>query len=221
MAKFHGTVSSEWLIGTRKGDTLYGYQGNDTLIGGKGDDYLNAEMTRNGVGYWLTGPGGYNWLSGGAGDDTLVGGNGSDALFGGPGNDLLFILYTGESVLHGEGGNDTLDWSDTLILANGGRGRDQLDVHFQDFDLRAVSNDRLVDIEIINFTDSERHQLTLTRKEILAMSSTTDTLTVLGDRGDSVDIVGPYRDLGVSGDFHRYKLGDAILLVDTDIKDVG
>jgi hypothetical protein len=44
---------------------------------------------------------------------------------------------------------------------------------------------------------------------------------VFGALGDSVNIVGPYRDLGVAGNFHRYKLGDAMLLVDTDIKDVG
>jgi hypothetical protein len=218
MAGRAGTAKSEWLIGTAEDDWLGGYEGNDTLLGGKGDDYLNAD-TR-----WLdyrppvTGSG-YNWLSGGAGDDTLVGGNGSDALFGGPGNDLLY--GGGQSVLHGQGGNDTLRWSGFLIQANGGRGRDQLDVPVQeDWDLGKIS-DRLIDIEVIRILSYETSELTLTRKDILAMSSTTDTLTVLGERGDSVDIVGRYKDLGVSGDFHRYKLGDAMLLVDTDIKDVG
>ncbi len=52
------------------------------------------------------------------------------------------------------------------------------------------------------------------------MSSTSDTLKVLGEAGDSVNIVGNFRDLGVSGHYHRYKLGAAMLLVDTDIADV-
>jgi hypothetical protein len=222
MAYREGTANSEWLIGTAKDDELWGYEGNDTLLGGKGDDYLNADtMWFAGVGYWMSWPAGYNWLNGGAGDDTLVGGSGSDALFGGPGNDFLSTYGGGQCVLHGQGGNDTLRWSGFLIQANGGRGRDQLDVHVQeDWDLGEIS-DRLIDIEVIRILSYETSELTLTRKDILAMSSTTDTLTVLGDRGDSLEIVGPYRDLGVSGAFHRYKLGDAMLLVDTDIKDVG
>jgi hypothetical protein len=52
------------------------------------------------------------------------------------------------------------------------------------------------------------------------MSSTSDTLKVLGEAGDSVNIVGNFRDLGVSGHYHRYKVGAGLLLVDTDIADV-
>jgi Ca2+-binding RTX toxin-like protein len=230
----------DWVIGAQGGDLLIaddsgmslgGVGGDDTLLGGMGDDYLYADMKWV-WGVWgeyagvrtVPGPAGYNWLSGGAGDDHLVGGYGSDALYGGPGNDHLSLRNYGPSVLYGQGGNDTLHWEESAIRLDGGRGRDQLDVWLEkDLDLREVSIDKLIDIEIINLASWSRYQqLTLTRKDVLDMSSTTDTLTVLGDRrGDSVEIVGPYRDLGVSGAFHRYKLGDAMLLVDTDIKDVG
>ena len=48
-----------------------------------------------------------------------------------------------------------------------------------------------------------------------------DTLRVLGNAGDSVNIVGSFVDQGVSGGYHRYQVGAALLLVDTDITDVG
>lgn len=215
-----GTTYSDLLLGSAKDEVLYGYQGNDTLLGGAGNDTLIADMTLFGGpgGFFYPGEPGYNLLKGGAGDDTLVGGSGWDALYGGPGNDVLYIFINSSSILNGQSGNDTLYWRESAIRLNGGRGRDTLVASSADLDLRNVPDGKLVDIEIIDIsTSSAGNKLTLTRKDVLAISSTTDTLTVLGDGYASVDIVGQYRDLGISGSFHRYKLGAATLLVDTDI----
>jgi len=225
MAKINGTTSNDRLIGTARDDMLLGYQGSDTLLGGAGNDYLYASGYLVGYGEsrrWISEQPTYNLLKGGAGDDILVGGFGSEELYGGPGND---DLYTGD-LLYGGGGNDTLYWAEATRL-DGGRGIDTLGASSQDLDLRDVPDDKLVDIEVIDISVSDglaENKLTLTKQDILAISSTTDTLTVVGTeyhfKGDDIDIVvnivGPYRDLGVSDGFHRYKVGTGTLLVDTD-----
>jgi Ca2+-binding RTX toxin-like protein len=219
-----GTTYSDWLVGTAKEDILWGHEGNDTLVGGAGNDSLYADARSDGV-RWQPGAPGYNLLRGGAGDDFLTGGSGWDTLLGGQGNDFLELYGDGPGVLKGQGGNDTLFWEESAIQLDGGGGRDTLLVASYErphLDLRDVRNDKLVDIEVIDTTigpgeSISKSKLTLTKKDILAISSTTDTLTVFGDGSDSVNIVGHYRDLGVSGGFHRYTLGAATLLVDTDV----
>ena len=212
MAEIRGTDGSDWLVGTDEDDWLKGYRGSDTLLGGPGDDYLDADRIPN---WGSTIAPAYNVLIGGVGDDVLTGGAGWDTLLGGQGNDSLY--GGGQNILKGEDGNDTLQWDESAIRLDGGRGTDRLLVEWH-LNLQRVEDGKLVDIEVIE-TDpwwSSANKLTLTRKDILAISST-DTLTVIGDVYDSVNIVGDYRDLGVSGDFHHYKLGAATLLVDTDI----
>jgi hypothetical protein len=60
----------------------------------------------------------------------------------------------------------------------------------------------------------------LSGSDVLAMSSRTGTLKILGNSTDAIDIMGSFTDEGVSGGFHRYSVGSATLLVDTDITDV-
>jgi Ca2+-binding RTX toxin-like protein len=226
MASITGTGSNDLLIGTAKNDVIDGYQGDDTLLGGAGNDDLFAGAYLSG-GNWIPEPPAHNLIMGGAGDDTLGGGSGSDRLYGGPGNDFLYLYLDGPSVLDGQGGNDTLSWEESAIRLNGGRGRDTLFAHSADLDLRNVPDGKLVDIEIIDISVSDglaENKLTLTKTDILAISSTTDTLKVVGheyhyagtDMDVVVDIVGHYRDRGASGGFHHYKVGSATLLVDTD-----
>ena len=83
-----------------------------------------------------------------------------------------------------------------------------------------MANNQIRNIEIIDMTGGDGDSLRLNKADLLGLSSSTDTLKVFGNRNDSVDIVGRYTDLGVSGNFHRYKVGSGILLVDTDISDV-
>jgi hypothetical protein len=234
MAIIFGIGGDDRLIGTEGNDALYGRPGDDTLIGGAGDDYLDGDRWaegHDGFGYdrliggagadILYGSGLEDFLSGGSGTDVLDGGSGSDTLDGGSGADTLHG-GSGADILKGAGGDDTLVWWDPAIrLVDGGRGTDRLDVYHLDLDMRDVDNDKLADIEVIDMgAGYGQGTLTLTKADILAISSTTDKLKVLGEQGDAVNIVGRFKDLGVSGDFHRYKLGDAMLLVDTDISAV-
>jgi Ca2+-binding RTX toxin-like protein len=240
MATIYGTGAVDTLHGGAGGDSIWGQFGhdilfgnagndglsgggmNDILIGGAGDDYLDDSVFVPGIA--ITRPGdGDDFFSGGPGADTLDGGSGSDTLYGGAGEDVLDGGFGGGAdILHGGGGKDLLLWSDSAIHLNGGGGTDRLGVVEQDLDLRVIRNDRLAGIEVIDISYGEvdGNKLTLKRVDVLALSSTTDTLKVLGEGGDSVDIVGSYKDLGVSGDFHRYKLGSTTLLVHTDITDV-
>jgi hypothetical protein len=120
-----------------------------------------------------------------------------------------------------------------LVGTDGGRGVDRLVADSGHLDLRDVEDDVLADIEIIDMRDDKRYsvygsdpsdKLILTKADVLALSSTTNTLKVLGEgsyerapTADSVNIVGRFEDLGVSGRFHHYKLGAAMLLVETDV----
>jgi Ca2+-binding RTX toxin-like protein len=231
-----GQSSGDWLYGGLGSDALHGGYGNDFLYGGEGNDLLgDSQLVRNSIG---TEGSGDDFFDGGAGADRLFGDLGSDALHGGSGADMLSggfgpdALFGGSGadsldgggdadILYGGGGNDLLLWSDSAILLDGGRGIDRLRVLKQHLDLRDVSNDKLTHIEGIElYGIAKTNKLILTRADVLEMSSPTDTLTVFGERGDSIDIVGRYQDLGVAGDFHGYKLGSATLLVDTDITSV-
>jgi len=75
--------------------------------------------------------------------------------------------------------------------------------------------------DIDSLQDGGNCVLTFNSKNMLDISSNTNVLKVLGDAGDSVNIVGGFNDLGVVGAFHRYELGGgAVLLVDQDITSV-
>jgi Ca2+-binding RTX toxin-like protein len=167
---------------------------------------------------------GSDWVHGRAGKDTIYGYSGDDTLHGGAGADFIEGGW-GVDILKGGGGKDTLVWSPTDTRIAGGRGVDRLIAENGGLDLRDVEKGMLTDIEIIDMREDNRSvtgadprdKLTLTKADLLAISSTTDTLKVIGERGDSVDIVGRFKDLGVSGRFHQYKLGDGTLLVETDV----
>jgi Ca2+-binding RTX toxin-like protein len=184
-------------------DRLYGQAGSDRLFGGLLHDYVD----------------------GGAGADELFGGHGADTLSGGSGNDYLngdwgnadYSHRTYTDVVMAGRGNDVILWDARDARTDGGSGTDQLDA-WKDLDLTAVRNNKIQGIEIINMTMADRPQtLTLAARDLLDISSTRDTLKVFGDAGDSVDIVGLFQDLGVAGNFHRYKVGAGTVLVDTDV----
>jgi Ca2+-binding RTX toxin-like protein len=193
-----GSSGDDILVGTAAADRIVGFAGNDLLDGGDGGDRLN----------------------GGEGKDTLMGGNGSDSLDGGAGNDTL-DGGSGNDALKGGGGNDALLWdSADSSGVNGGAGNDFLWLNQGDLNLTQIYNGMIQNIEIVDLASSGENHLTLNQRDILDISSTTDTLRVLGGAGDSVNIVGSFSDLGVSGGYHRYKVGSATLLIDTDITDV-
>jgi Ca2+-binding RTX toxin-like protein len=128
-----GTASNDILIGKATHDYIFGLDGNDLLFGEGGNDYL-------------FGGNGNDILLGGIGNDILFGENGNDILFndvgsdvliGGAGDDYFYVLdASGSSVLSGDSGIDTADYSalsqaitlkSTGIVTKGiGFGTDQL-----------------------------------------------------------------------------------------------
>jgi hypothetical protein len=130
--------------------------------------------------------------------------------------------HSGKDRIYGDSGNDVLYFDAVDILASGGSGEaDVLRTAGANLDLIHYANDILKDIEVIDLTDGwNANKLRLNKADILDISSTTNTLKVLGGAGDAVDIVGRFEHEGRQGKFQVYQVGAATLLVDTDI-DVG
>jgi Ca2+-binding RTX toxin-like protein len=223
----HGGNFNDRLIGNDAGVRFFGGHGDDTLIGGAGDDFVDADTALEPDQWAYRSGNGSNLIIGRAGADYLLGGGGNDTIYGGSGADII-EGEGGTNRLYGGGGNDTFTfwgWDESNNSVKGGPGTDRLFV-FDDLDLTALANHQIRDIEIIDsrvssISPPHNHVLTLAKSDLLDISSTTNTLKVFGNAGDTVNIVGPYEDLGVSGRFHRYKLGAAMLLVDTEITNVG
>jgi Ca2+-binding RTX toxin-like protein len=208
--------------GLKGDDFLYGGIGSDRLYGGPGDDSLLADYDGRDFSRPPTGRGN-DYLSGGSGNDFLGGNSGDDTLLGGAGRDDLMGDY-GRDVLRGGAGNDRLSYDpagELDALVDGGKGADRLYHSAYDIDLTVIPDSRIRGIEIIDLTGSPNGgtTLTLSKSEVLAISDSR-VLKVFGDASDAIDIEGSFTDQGVSGAFHRYKLGSATLLVDTDITDV-
>jgi len=175
-------------------------------LGGVGNNAGNV-LTGNALANALSGLGGADLLRGGAGNDTLYGGAGADTLNGGSGADTLA----------GNGGDDTLIWNGADAGLNGGIGTDTLKLTGGNLDLTAVINTKILEVEQIDLAGGGNNTLTVGQLDVLAISSTTDTLRVFGDAGDTVIAAG-FTDFGVSGAFHQYQRGAlATLLVDTDV----
>ena len=68
--------------------------------------------------------------------------------------------------------------------------------------------------------DTGANTVTLAAQDVLHMSDT-DTVTLTGDAGDSVQAGTGWTDGGISGGFHTYTQGLATLLVDTDVSTNG
>jgi hypothetical protein len=61
--------------------------------------------------------------------------------------------------------------------------------------------------------------LKINKQDVLDLSSTTNTLTILGDAADTVDLVG-FTQGGTSGGFVTWTAGTAIVKIDQDITNV-
>ena len=89
-------------------------------------------------------------------------------------------------------------------------------------DLTAVAGTVITDIEVINLTGSGNNTLELGATDVLALSSTTDTLRVDGNRGDVVATTDQgWTKLGNvtigAQTYAQYSKSGALLQVDTDI----
>ncbi len=151
-----------------------------------------------------------NTLSGGAGDDKFYGYGGDDVLRGGAGDDI--IVFDSADVSEVDGGSGT----DTLRVDGSGAS----------VDLTQIADGVITGIERIDLTGTGNNSLNLNLTDLLALSDHSNTLTVIGDAGDSVSTAdsgwtsaGPV-DLG--GVFYdSYTQGLATLLADQAIDQTG
>ena len=225
------------LDGGAGDDTLTAGGGDDTLIGGAGADSLDggqggndiADYSASSAGVTVnltagTGTGGdaqgdtltaVEYVTGSAFDDVLTGDSKDNVLTGAAGNDTL-DGGAGADILDGGDGNDTLVWGAADTAIDGGNGTDTLRVDSGDADLTPFGG-TIQGIEGIDLeTDTGANTVTLDAEDVLDMSDT-DTVTITGGAGDSVNAGTGWTDGGVSGGFHTYTQGLATLLVDTDV----
>ena len=246
-----GGGGNDTLTGGGGNDTLNGGPGADSLEGGAGHDtYIIDALdvlvagagidtvrpgfsytllagfenllltggaaidgTGNGAANAIIGNNGANRLAGGGNGDTLTGNGGADTLDGGAGNDTLL----------GGGGEDVLILDAADASVQGGTGIDTLriDGGGVTLDLTAVANTVHRGIEAVDLAGAGDNSLVLGRSDVIALSSTSDTLRVDGNAGDAVVADGAwnYTQNVVIGaqTYAEYTNGAATLQVDTDI----
>jgi len=110
-------------------------------------------------------------LVAGQGDDLLVGNGGADVLIAGQGDDVLEIPDASFHRIEGGSGFDTLRVSAAAMV----------------LDLTTLSDNKLTQIEQIDLFGTGDHTLILNVLEVLNISDTSNTLTVIVDAGDTVD----------------------------------
>ncbi len=174
----NGDGFSDMIIGAHHGDAgaydtgesyvIFGDNfsgGTETQVGTNVSDTLNAAQ----------GATARDVLIGGLGDDTLTSDGGPDVLLGGRGDDILVI--------------SDADFSSTRRIV-GGSGRDTLRLAGSGthLDLTAIRDNRIVDIEEIDITGSGSNSLTLNAREVLNLSTDSNTLIVRRDLNDVVNI---------------------------------
>ncbi len=157
---------------------------------------------------------------GGAESETLTGTTGADNIVAGLGNDML-DGRGGVDVLLGAGCNDTIKVPDlTFQRIDGGTGVDTLalDGGGMTFDLTTIASNRLRNIEVIDITGSGDNILKLSALRILNLSSTTNTLTIDGNLGDTVLLgSGAWVQGGTTGGYTTYTSGQAVARVSTAV----
>lgn len=144
----YGGGGNDYLEGGTGDDKLYGQDGNDQLDGGSGNDVLDGGAGSDTASYERATAGvrfqneNVPQATGGAGSDTLgsienlIGSNFNDTFIwdgseygtfnGGNGDDYIEVNHTGNDVLNGGAGNDTLILGNGFSTLNGGTGNDHL-----------------------------------------------------------------------------------------------
>ncbi len=170
----NGDGFDDFLIGASKADGV----GNATADAGEsylifGGDYTSS-VTHAGTvaAETLTGNASANVMVGGRANDTLIGNGGADVLVGGEGSDTLAISNLAFRRVAGGNGLDML----------------RLDGAGLSLNLTTLADSKLTDIEVINITGSGNNSLTLNVHEVLEISSSSNTLLVRRNAGDTINI---------------------------------
>ena len=167
----NGDGLDDVIIGARDFNRAYAVFGFDTgAITHRGDAGANT----------LTGDANANVIVAGQGDDILIGNGGADVLRGGQGDDVHAISDLSFQRIHGGNGTDTLRLDGAGFALN----------------LTTLPDTKLQGIERIDLTGSGANTLTLNVREVLNLSPTSNTLTVLGDADDFVNFGSGWTRIG-------------------------
>jgi Ca2+-binding RTX toxin-like protein len=242
-----GSGGDDLLRGSGGNDSIDGGTGNDTLAGGTGSDTLDGGA---GQSDWVD----YSDASGavnvnlGTGTSTArsTGDSGSDTLLnienviGTSGADSI----TGSDAanqIDGKGSNADGDAGDTISTGagddtityytgdhiDGGIGTDTLRLAGSTaLDLTGIDDSQITGIEFIDMTATGSQSLKLNSADALALSDTTDTVTVRGTADDTVTLQGlwvaggtqPVVIDGTAHQFSRYTLDGATVLLDPAVQ---
>jgi Ca2+-binding RTX toxin-like protein len=226
-----GNAVANRLEGGAGADTLTGAVGADTLIGGLGNDVMIVDAAADKV---------VEAAGAGTGIDTVrssvtetldanveklvltgaaaINGNGNGLANTLTGNGVANTLdgKAGADILNGMAGNDILVWGapDTF---NGGVGTDTLRLLAGNLNLTQVVNTKITGIETFNMTGANNNTLTLNINDVLSFSTTTNTLTVLGNAGDTVNLMGAFTLFSTVGNFETWKNGSALVKIELEL----
>ena len=190
---------------------------DDLLIGASGTN-KNSGMTYVVYGRDFTKT--INFV-GGTGRDVLTGTSAAENFVGGGGNDILNGLGGADSFNAGSG-NDTIQVANLRFRAiDGGSGNDTLALAGRNLSLDLGAKHGLIhDIETINLTGTGNNTLVLSAIEVLNLSSTTNTLRILGNAGDEVlgiSSKGGWVQGADQGNFQQFSNGNAVVLVGVSV----
>ncbi len=148
----------------------------------------------------LTGTADADVIVGGQGDDTILGGGGDDVISAGAGDDLISV---GAGNLSIDGGSGV----DTVLIEEGGI-----------FDLDPTGGTRISGVETIDSAAGADNTLVLSFDDLLDMTEVDNTLTILGDNGDTVnaDLSGHTVKSEDHGAFTRYVIDGGVAVLDVD-----
>ena len=200
----NGDGFADLLVTAREGDIdPNDNTGEAYLIYGR-DFYAQVTHTGTGAGETIDGTAGDDAIVAGAGDDDVNANGGQDAVNAGQGDDTVSVS------------------DNTFVRVNGGNGTDtlHLDGAGITLDLTALSDYRLTGIEIIDTRGSGANSLTLNVREVLNLSGTSNTLLILQNPDDTVDIGTGWSSAGIEDidgkTFNVFTQGNATVKIFTD-----
>ncbi len=182
---FYSNFGASLAAGDINGDGF-----DDAVIAARTDD--GNELHDSGITYVIYGAdfGGNRVTHLGDSDaNTITGTSGSNAIVAGRGSDAIIGLGGADSFRAGQG-DDQIEISDlTFQRIVGGAGNDTLrlnNVSGLNFDLSTVRDNRLLGIETIDLRSGGADTLTLSVRDVLNLSNTSNTLLVQRSSTDAV-----------------------------------
>ncbi len=190
----------------------------DMIIGASGAD---SNGSNAGTSYVLFGGGdtsGETIIQGTDADDVLVGSESNEHFIAGDGNDLM-KGRGGADIFEGGAGDDIVRIADLgLASVDGGDGNDILSLSGSNIAMNLSElQGKIQNIEGINLYGTGDNSLSLTPADLVALSTTSDTLIVNGAAGDHVILGSEWSDGGIQGIFHTYTFDTATLLVGVNV----